>query len=131
MDRYFKACPAVQKLADLHLVGVAAMLLASKFQETPALMTVDRATEDICHDKFEKEEIAQKEFEVFQAIGYQVAVPTTLDFLKAYLVDLLDIQISSQSKTKMKEKEVLDCYKSLCNEDQVEDELANRELKIE
>lgn len=31
MDRYFKACQDVQRLSDLHLIGVVAMLIASKF----------------------------------------------------------------------------------------------------
>ena len=46
------------------------MLIASKFQETPVLMTIDRAAEDMCHHKFRKDEIAQKEFDVFQVIGF-------------------------------------------------------------
>ena len=70
MDRYFKACPNVQKIEGLHLVGVAAMLIASKFQETPSAMTMDRAEEDMCHHKYRKDEIAQKEFDVFQVIGF-------------------------------------------------------------
>lgn len=131
MDRYFKACPDVQRITDLHLVGVAAMLIASKFQETPMLMTMDRIVEDMCHNKFRKEEIAQKEFEVFQGIGFQVAVPTTLDFLKAYLADLLNIEILSHKKTKQKEKDVLHCYKSLHMEDLEECQVVNGELKIE
>jgi len=51
MDRYFKQCAGPMKSADLHLVGVISMFIASKYEDVvPILMKT--LVNKIGHGKF-------------------------------------------------------------------------------
>ena len=56
MDRYFKNCQKALVATDLHLTGIAAMFLASKYEEVMplALKTVQAK---IGHGKFSEDDI--------------------------------------------------------------------------
>ena len=51
MDRYFKNSPAQLKSSDLHLVGVAAMFIASKYEDVIPLL-FRTVINKIGHNKF-------------------------------------------------------------------------------
>ena len=56
MDRYFKNCEKSLLATDLHLSGIAAMFLASKYEEVLPL-SLKTVQEKIGHGKFSEDDI--------------------------------------------------------------------------
>jgi len=56
MDLYFKHCKKVLKDADVHLSGIAAMFIASKFDDIYHIPLLD-FIERVGHKKFKAEDI--------------------------------------------------------------------------
>jgi hypothetical protein len=52
MDRYFKNCPGIKEVNDLHITGVTSMFLASKFEDIFPLK-MKTVHEKIAHKKIE------------------------------------------------------------------------------
>ena len=77
MDRYFKASPRALPITELHLTGLVAMFLASKYEDIMpfSLRTV---YEKIGHKKFSEEAIMQKEIEILQALDFNLMRSTTI-----------------------------------------------------
>jgi len=90
MDRYFKNSPNVQQVADLHIIGVTSMFLASKYEDIYPLK-MKTVYEKIGHGKLEIATIKKLELEIMKVIDYKIHAPTVLDFLKVYLFDVLGI----------------------------------------
>ena len=103
MDRYFKSCPTNHGVADLHLIGVASMFIASKFEDHIPIK-MNKLIEKACHGKFNKQDIKKQECDILHALDFQIQAPTTMDFLKVYLDEMLNIQILGYRLTKEKEK---------------------------
>lgn len=81
MDMYFQRTAVKHELNDLHLVGVASMYVATKFEEiTPLRISVMHAK--ISHGKFSKEEIKNKETDIIQALNFECSPITILNFLE-------------------------------------------------
>lgn len=55
----------------------------------------------------EIEEIKRLELEMIKVINYRIHTPTVLDFLKQYLLSILDIQIQSRTDTRIKEDAIM------------------------
>lgn len=106
MDRYFKGCAKVMSVGDLHMIGVTSMFLASKYEDIYPLK-MKTVFEKIGHGKLEIEQIKKVELEMMKVIHYRIHAPTILDFLKAYLVQVLGIQIESRTVTRRKEEAIL------------------------
>ena len=91
LDRYFKASPTELLVNDLHLLGVTAMFIASKYEDIlPLKMKI--VYEKIAHKRLEIDQIKATELKLLKAIHYRIAAPSVLDFLKVYLRFILDIE---------------------------------------
>ena len=106
MDRYYKGCPKTLTVNDLHIIGVTSMFLASKYEDIYPLK-MKTVFEKIGHGKIEVSRIKKLELDILKVIGYKIHSPTPLDFLKAYMVDVLGIEIQSKTLTKRKENSIL------------------------
>lgn len=106
MDRYFDRATEVLGATDLHLIGVTAMFLASKYEDIFPLK-MKTVFEKIGHEKIKIGEIKQKELQILATLSYKIQTPTALDFMKYYLLEMLDIHILSKTETAAKEAAVL------------------------
>lgn len=106
LDRYFKNCSTPKEVSDLHITGVTTMFVASKFEDIYPLK-MKTVYEKIAHKKLEIQKIKSLELDIMRAIEYKIHAPTVLDFLKVYLVEVLDIEIQNRSETKKKEERAL------------------------
>lgn len=102
MDRYFKNCQGRKEVSDLHVVGVTAMFIGSKFEDIYPLK-MKTVFEKIAHKKLEIQRIKDLELDILSSIQYKIHAPTVLDFLKVYLADVLNIEILNRTETKKKE----------------------------
>ena len=110
MDRYFKNCRDVKEISHLHITGVTCMFIASKFEDINPLRmkTVD---EKISQKKIPIENIKALEMEVLKVVKYKIHAPTSLDFLKQFLLEVLGIQILNTTETKKKQEFALNFNK--------------------
>lgn len=90
MDLFFSRTTALHDLKDLHLVGVAAMYLATKYEEICPLR-ISIMQSKISHGKFSKEQIRSKETEMIMALDFRCSVVTPLHFIE-FGIQLLEIR---------------------------------------
>lgn len=102
MDRFFKNCSSRKEVADLHVIGVTSMFIASKFEDIYPLK-MKTVYEKIAHRKLDISRIKELELSILGVIQYKIHAPTVLDFLKVYLAEVLGIEIVSRTETKKKE----------------------------
>lgn len=81
MDLYFKYAPRRIRESDLHLVGIASMFLASKYEDVYHIPLED-FVQRVGHDKFSAEDIKTVEWEILIALDYNVSFPTVLTYLE-------------------------------------------------
>lgn len=97
MDRYFKGKQERIPITDLHATGVCSMFIASKYEDIiPLKMKV--IYEKIAHKKLPQEKIKALEMEILKTIKYRIPAPTSIDFLKVYLKEILNITYIKKSK---------------------------------
>ena len=81
LDRY------LQKVLITHdrlqLVGVASLLIASKFDEVSPPEVDDCV--HVSANLYSKQEVSRMEYRIFETLGFQVAVPTGFHFISHYL----------------------------------------------
>ena len=106
LDRYFKDCTDKKEVSDLHITGVTCMFIASKFEDIFPLK-MKTVHEKIAHQKLQIQKIKDLELDIMKVIKYQIHAPTILDFLKVYMMEVLDIEIQSRTLTKEKEEKAL------------------------
>ncbi len=70
----------------MHLVGVVAMFIASKFVDYSPLY-MDFVHTNIAHQRFTKDEIKAKELEILKTINFDADLPTTDEFIEALCND--------------------------------------------
>ena len=81
MDMYFQKTAVKHELNDLHLIGVASMYVATKYEEIcPLRISVMQSK--ISHSKFSKEEIKAKETDILTALNFECSPVTILNFLE-------------------------------------------------
>ena len=80
MDRYFKGCPKILQVSDLHIIGVTSMFLASKYEDIYPLK-MKTVFEKIGHSKLDVSVIKKLELDIMKVIDYKIHAPTVLDFL--------------------------------------------------
>jgi len=81
MDLYFKNSQKRLTDNDVHLSGVAAMFLASKYDDVYHIPLKDFISR-VSHNKFTAEDIKEKEWEILKALDYNVSFPTVLNYLE-------------------------------------------------
>lgn len=82
------------------------MFVASKYEDIYPLK-MKTVYEKIAHQKLEISKIKSLELEIMRVIDYKIHAPTVLDFLKVYLVEVLNIEIKNRTETKKKEENAL------------------------
>ncbi len=87
MDRYLKLKKERRPIADLHVIGVTAMFLASKYEDILPLR-MDTVEEKIAHKKLTAEAILDYEHDLLVTIEYFIQTPTALEFLRRYCREL-------------------------------------------
>ena len=111
LDRYFKGKQEMREVTDLHIIGVTAMFIASKYEDYyPIKMKI--VFEKIAHQKLKIEDIKQLELDLMQTIQYKIPAPTVLDFLKNLLLEVLGIDHMGKQSLKKEEKERIRRLKS-------------------
>ena len=94
MDRYFKVCCEKNQIlqpAELHLIGVTSMFIASKYQDIYPLRL--RIMQDkIAHRKLSCDDIKNKEDEITRYLNYIVGVPTMWDFISIYIEEIFYVK---------------------------------------
>jgi hypothetical protein len=90
LDRYFKGKSETREVADLHVIGVTTMFIASKYEDIYPLK-MKMVYEKIAHKKLSIDRIKSLELDILKTIKYKIPAPTVLDFLKIYLKEVLGI----------------------------------------
>lgn len=104
LDRYLKLKQQTQEIADLHIMGVTAMFIASKYEDIYPLK-MKMVFEKIAHKKIPVERIKTLELDYLKTIHYKIPAPTCLDFLRIYLRDVLLIGHLGNTSLRKEEKE--------------------------
>ena len=92
MDRYFKGCKEPKKVSELHIIGVTAMFLGSKYEDIYPLK-MKTVHEKIVHERISIQAIKALEMDMLRTFSYKIHAPTVLDFLKVFLVEVMGIEI--------------------------------------
>lgn len=83
MDRFFHKQAGKKQISELHIIGVTAIFLASKYEDIlPLRMEV--VHERIAHNKLSQEAILKYEQEMLESLEYIIQIPTTYEFLTRY-----------------------------------------------
>jgi hypothetical protein len=106
LDRYLKGKTTPQEIADLHIMGVTSMFIASKYEDIYPLK-MKMVFEKIAHKKIPVGRIKSLELDFLKTIHYRIPAPTILDFLRIYLRDVLTIGHIGNSSLRKEEKENL------------------------
>ena len=96
LDRFFKLKQETREISDLHIIGVTSMFIASKYEDIYPLK-MKMVYEKIAHKKLPIEKIKSLEMDILKTIKYRIPAPTSLDFLKYYLKQVLNIGKSGKS----------------------------------
>eukprot|EP00826_Nyctotherus_ovalis_P040491 TRINITY_DN4000_c0_g2_i1.p1 TRINITY_DN4000_c0_g2~~TRINITY_DN4000_c0_g2_i1.p1 ORF type:complete len:300 (-),score=36.88 TRINITY_DN4000_c0_g2_i1:158-1057(-) len=83
IDRFLQNSIVSYKDSDIQLIGVVAMLLASKLIDTESL-DIDFMYEQAVHKKISKKTMQDFETEMLKVLKFYVSTPTELDFLDVY-----------------------------------------------
>ena len=90
MDRFFQNIQQCLKSDELHLTGVASLILAWKF-ETVKTYSLEDLSQIIVHGKFTPDEIASRERDILQAIKWKLHETTVYDFIERYIYKLFSV----------------------------------------
>ena len=74
----------------MHIIGVTCMFISSKYEDIYPLK-MKMVYEKIAHKKLPIEKIKNLEMDIMKVINYRIPAPTSLDFLKVYLKEVLGI----------------------------------------
>lgn len=96
LDRYFKGKTEVREISDLHIIGVTSMFIASKYEDIYPLK-MKMVFEKIAHKKLPIEKIKSLEMDILHVINYRIPAPTSYEFLRVYLKEILGIGISGKT----------------------------------
>lgn len=83
-------------MSDLHILGVTAMFISSKYEDIYPLK-MKMVHEKIAHKKLPIEKIKTLEMDILKAINYRIPAPTSYDFLKVYLKEVLGIGVAGKT----------------------------------
>ena len=109
MDRYFQECNIKNQIlepAELHLIGVTSMFIASKYQDIYPLR-LKIVQDKIAHNKLTCQEIKDKEDEITRYLNYNLGLPTMWDFINVYLEEIFYVNCN---KHQIKNQILIDTY---------------------
>ena len=84
MDLFFKTEQSTIGIEELHVIGVACMMIASKYEDIKAL-DMKTIYYKIAHEKLPKAYIVLIEKKILKVLDYMLFVPTVVDFLEPLL----------------------------------------------
>eukprot|EP00826_Nyctotherus_ovalis_P056889 TRINITY_DN7761_c0_g2_i1.p1 TRINITY_DN7761_c0_g2~~TRINITY_DN7761_c0_g2_i1.p1 ORF type:complete len:384 (-),score=122.38 TRINITY_DN7761_c0_g2_i1:66-1217(-) len=84
MDRYLKSKGERKLICELHVIGVTAMFLASKYEDILPLR-MEIMVKKIAHSKLSGETIRKYEHDMLSTLNYFLQVPTVLEFMTRYI----------------------------------------------
>ena len=120
MDRYFKQCEIKKQIlqpAELHLIGVTSMFIASKYQDIYPLR-LKIVQDKIAHNKLTCQEIKNKEDEMMRYLNYNIGLPTMWDFITIFMEEIFYINCNHHQ---IKNKILLENYfEDELNEDDIQ-----------
>jgi len=87
MDSYFELSQKCLEPSELHLIGVASMFTASKFQDIYPLR-LKMVHEKIAHKKLSTDEIKAKETEILAMNNFKIGSPTIWDFILLFIEEI-------------------------------------------
>lgn len=88
MDHYFDQKQTKLEIDSLHEIGIACILLASKYTELEPL-TVELMHKKASHGKISERAIRGREKDVLNTVQFELATPSFYDFLENYLEILM------------------------------------------
>ena len=121
MDRYFKQCEIKHQIllpAELHLIGVTSMFIASKYQDIYPLR-LKILQNKIAHNKLTCQEIKKKEDEIMRYLDFNIGLPTMWDFINIFMEEIFYINCNHHH---IKNKILLENY--------YKDELKEEDVKL-
>ena len=80
IDRYLSVCEI--KKADLHLLGLTALLVSTKYEEIYAPELKDLL--DVSENKFTKAEVLKMETKILTTLDFTFTLPSSLRFLERF-----------------------------------------------
>lgn len=89
MDKFFKCLEKTRILqpAELHLIGVTSMFIASKYQDIYPLR-LKTVHEKIAHRKLSTHDIKSKEEEITKCLNYIIGKASQWDFICSFIEDI-------------------------------------------
>lgn len=81
MDAYLKRSCVTLQVKELHLIGLTAMFLASKYEEIHPLK-LDVIYDKIARKKFKKSEILECEAKMIEALMFSLENPSVYDIAR-------------------------------------------------
>jgi len=108
MDKFFKQNENVKVLqpGELHLMGVTAMFMASKYQDIyPLRLKV--VHEKIAHKKLAQEDIKKKEEEISRSLSYIIGKPTQWEFINHFIEEIF---YTSYNSYHIKDQNLINFY---------------------
>lgn len=87
MDRYYAEIGKPTGTSSLHMTGVVAMFIATKYEDIiPLLMRT--IVNKVGHGKFTKQQVNQKELEILRVLKFNLGAPTVLEHLERMSAEL-------------------------------------------
>lgn len=131
MDRYFKAMEQMQlQPAELHLIGVTAMFMASKFEDIyPLRLRI--VHEKIAHKKLSTNEIKNKETDICEKLEFILGKPTQWEFINNFIEDIFYTKVNNfQVNDKMLKENYGKLMDSAKNKVELNQEFSEYETEI-
>jgi hypothetical protein len=87
MDRFFKSYEKTLKSEDLHIIGICAMFISSKFYDIYPLK-LKIIVEKVSHGKFSSDQVKNMEEIMIKSLNYDICKPTIFDFVNLYIEEI-------------------------------------------
>lgn len=87
MDRYLDKKVQRKLISELHVIGVTAMFLSSKYEDILPLR-MSTVVDKIAHRKLSMEMIRKYEDDILVTLDYYLQVPSILEFLTRYIEEM-------------------------------------------
>lgn len=100
MDRYLKNKEEKKLVSELHIIGVTAMFVASKYEDILPLR-MQTVHEKIAHGKLSPESICGYEQDMLKTLNFFLQTPTAYEFLKRYSKSIMSGQPDKELIEKM------------------------------
>ncbi len=97
MDRYFKTMEdSCLQPAELHLIGVTSMFMASKFEDIYPLR-LKIVHEKIAHKKLSMKEIKEKEIQICEKLKFIIGKPTQWEFINYFIEEIFYTKVNDKT----------------------------------